>query len=282
MLIVRRMVIITLILSSLCIAGSIAYFWPEIENGKHCEEHKYTQKEKCSYYKPLTFIGIKVANTLNHNEGTVVGGATFLLACITFALVVFTRGLMIYTRKLWGATDNLVERSEESTKTIERAYVTMTHVDPGVIWDDKNAEIFEIKMKIKNHGRTPANISDVRIGARVLENGDLLPQPFNYNHGNRETIPNAFLVPDDHFYHPKTFPLRGENLEIKHGAKTLWVFGHVDYRDAFGVRHRSSYVRTYNHIVEDGIRNNLFPVFTTRYNYDRQRKKGDGNDWDET
>jgi hypothetical protein len=77
---------------------------------------------------------------------------------------------------------------------------------------------------------------------------------------------------------------------------------YVDYIDQFGKRHRSGYGRLYYHWAEikgpqpndPGVpsrqaveqrymtRNNLVFMTQAGYNYDRERKEGEGNDWNES
>ncbi len=56
------------------------------------------------------------------------------------------------------------------------------------------------------------------------------------------------------------------------------LIGYVDYLDKFGGRHRGGYARKFAPEL-DGTDNNLIFVDQTGYNYDRSRKKGEGNDW---
>lgn len=215
-----------------------------------------------------------------------------LLVLFTFILAIFTGLLWNSTHNLWAETKaagkttekaaNAANTSAKATMLAERAYVKMSHVSPGVRWIEGNKELFEIEVEVKNHGRTPASVTDVMIGAKLLENGVLLPKPFPYPTRERESIPNAFLVTNETFFHTRTFPLRGQDLaDAKCGAKKLWIFGHVDYIDTFNTRHRAGYVRFYIPVVDDGRKNNLFYMTEARYNYDRPRKQGEGNDWDE-
>lgn len=215
-----------------------------------------------------------------------------LTAVATVVLAISTIALSCSTKRLWQeakAASRIALRSAQAANTsakatmlAERAYVKMSHVSPGVRWIEGNKELFEIEVEVKNHGRTPTNVTDVRIAAKLMENGELLPKQFPYPAGEHESIPNAFLVTNETFFHTKHFPLRGQDLaDAKSGAKKLWIFGHVDYIDTFKTRHRAGYVRVYIPHVDDGKQNNLFYMTEARYNYDRPRKQGEGNDWDE-
>ena len=61
---------------------------------------------------------------------------------------------------------------------------------------------------------------------------------------------------------------------------TLYLIGYVDYIDQFGQRHRGGYARMYKPLtVLLQNQNNLFYVIQEGYNYDRLRKRGEGEDW---
>lgn len=171
--------------------------------------------------------------------------------------------------------------SADAVMLAERAYVKLSHVAPGVrIKQDANHG--EVQIEVKNHGRTPAAVTDVIIDAKLLDHGVPLPQPFPFRTEAREAFPNAFLVPQEAFYVAKIFPLRGDDLiNATSGGQRLWVFGHVDYRDTFGRRHRGGYVRIYEAALDDGDKkNNLVYMIEGNYNFDRPRMSGEGNDWD--
>ena len=57
---------------------------------------------------------------------------------------------------------------------------------------------------------------------------------------------------------------------------TAWLFGVVDYDDVFGQRHQVGYGRIFNKIAGDFVF-----IANDRYNYDRPRVVGKGNDWNQ-
>lgn len=73
--------------------------------------------------------------------------------------------------------------------------------------------------------------------------------------------------------------------------RKLWLYGYVDYRDRFGTRHRGGYMRRYERFdrtaAPDALGhlperyNNLVFDPTPGFNYDRERERGEGNDWNE-
>ena len=74
--------------------------------------------------------------------------------------------------------------------------------------------------------------------------------------------------------------ITGEVVEaIQKGTKILHYVAYVDYIDKFGIRHRSGYGRTYNPAPVGFGGHNLIFITQHGYNYDRERKEGEGNDW---
>jgi hypothetical protein len=88
----------------------------------------------------------------------------------------------------------------------------------------------------------------------------------------------------------------GEIEGIRNGILKLYVFGYADYIDKFNCRHRCGYARVYDPSVDNfadylekgGLnkeawanRNNLRFVTEPNYNYDHERKKSEGKDWNE-
>ena len=108
--------------------------------------------------------------------------------------------------------------------------------------------------------------------------GEALPVPWPY--AKRIELPNAFLVTGESFFTTYSFYADEKLAEaIRCMTGTLWIFGHVDYIDAFEGRYRGGYVRTYHPGLDDGEKNNLAFPAGADYNYDVEREKGDGNDW---
>ena len=271
----------------------------------HYSTNQHTDQYQSALFGGPVVLGLRDGiawfwHTLHDSHDELLVIFTALLFGVTAYLVKYTRGLLIEARKQFPHFKENVEAAKSAAKTAqdsadaantnakalrlaERAYVKMSHVPPGVRWIKEHPELCEVEVEIKNYGRTPANVTDARIGAALLENGKPLPDEFPYGSAKRESFPNAFLVTNEAFFlQPKSIPLRGKDLtDTKCYGKTLWIFGHVDYIDTFNQRHRSGYVRIFNPHVDDGKRNNLFYMTERRYNYDRPRKNGEGNDWDE-
>lgn len=157
----------------------------------------------------------------------------------------------------------------------ERAYVKMSILDPGVQWRDDDRQ-FYVKVEVKNFGRTPATVTDTRVYASIREHGDLLPTEFPYPPRGEEARHTGFLVPDEDFPFEKHFPM-AKNSPRLDSSKRLWIFGHVDYI-ALGNRYRFGFARLYEPVLNGGKRN-VMTVTEGRYDFDRERKPGEGDDW---
>ena len=140
-------------------------------------------------------------------------------------------------------------------------------------------------MEIKNWGNTPADVTDVVIRPQILEAGEKLSPKPSYNRQRTEKSFHAFLVKGDNFSYinPELFNVGSitEKIAITGGNKELFIFGYVDYIDKFGVHHRAGYARRFDYRAAMRGHDNLVFVSQSGYNYDHERKRGDGNGWDE-
>jgi hypothetical protein len=186
----------------------------------------------------------------------------------------------------------------------ERAYVAISHETPGIeiseyVYLRPNEEEdkerrerwHDVKLRfgIKNHGNTPASVTDVSMAHFVDSPGNIPPPPVGPGTGE-----HLFLVKGDKAVDARHFQLRDVQINQLSLTLRLWILGYVDYIDAFGVRRRAGYGRFYDPSVDsrdqyeyDGVfdgkrfakRNNLPFVTQAGYNYDRRREKGEGIDW---
>ncbi len=198
------------------------------------------------------------------------------------------------------AQNALMKASAETLHTVERAVIKMTHAPPGIVWATRNR--YEISLSAKNFGNTPGRVTATVMKPIIVKQDERLPPvpdyrydtDTHYSYANYSQGTEAFLVQNDKIF----FPHHHDGInrdEIIHGAKRLYVIGYVDYIDSFGVRHRGGYARMYLPKFDDRAewpdgeegtklfaeRSNLVFVPQPRYNYDRKREKGEGEDWDE-
>ncbi len=164
--------------------------------------------------------------------------------------------------------NEIIETQVAMVKEVERAYIAISHKPPG------------------------------------LSFSKLLPNHPPYDHRLIQTT-RASVVKGDHLDLFANVRIPASDIaKIKLGSMALCVLGYVDYIDKFGQRHRTGYGRRYEpsidknvpHIprarwshrlmpeVDDevySIRSNLPFVTQPGYNYNRERQRGEGNDWDE-
>ncbi len=195
------------------------------------------------------------------------------------------------TLKATGDAATAAITAASHVKTAERAFVKMSGVAPGIDPADKSG-LFWINVAIKNFGRTPATVSDVVLNYVLLPHGISLPQEPTYERQDGP-IPTGFLVADEDMFYSRFYQMTAEEMaDVKDFQSDLYLIGYVDYRDQFEDRHRAGYARVYRPAIDDRpmyntddefkARSNLVFVTLQRYNYDRVRTRGEGNDWDQT
>jgi hypothetical protein len=194
----------------------------------------------------------------------------------------FTLVLAVSTILLWRSTREAAiaaNAAAQHTRTVERAYVKLSHALPGLCTDEQDR--FSVQISIKNFGTTPAKVSDILVQPIVLPNNQPLPRRPIYARVWGE-IPQAFLVAQEEFFYNVPVNISPEQMAAVNNAFThvLYLVGYVDYIDQFGQRHRGGYARMYKPLtgfLKD--QNNLVYVVQEGYNYDRLRRRGEGEDW---
>lgn len=219
-----------------------------------CDQDKLTQRH-CTKHHIASFVLLTVKKALSDWEPVLVGIGTLAIAAFTWRLWVSTAGLWYHAR------------------AVERAYVKMSHLPPGVIFQGGKAAV---TIQVNNRGRTPAYVTDVRLSPMVLPRGEALPQRPRYKAPDGQSA-QAFLTSTDHIYIDMEFAVP-ELAAVLAGTKTLYFIGYVDYVDAFKGRHRGGYARVYS---QNEKTNNLVFVTSSAYNYDTSRPEGVGRDWGE-
>lgn len=221
-----------------------------------------SQKEKNKpYYHVAIFFDCEVW-VLNTNSGAGTAVATAFLVWITYLLV------------------RLGREQSSTTRAQLRAYVKASHLHPGIMWTSRGIGGFDVGIRIKNFGQTPAEITDTLFTYEILPTGHLPPMP-NYGPPENGSGIRALLVVNDEFNRAEAFEMAGATRNTVRGAAApsrLIVFGYVDYIDVFGQRHRSGYARTFDPSEPE---NNLLMITERGWNYDRLRRRGEGRDWDD-
>jgi hypothetical protein len=218
-------------------------------------------------------------NWLTH-DGTVFFTATLtFIAGIQAALFIWQ--LLSIQRTIKPAEDAARAAVTQSEAIIraERAYVKISHRSPGLSIGPAPNQI-SLGLEATNHGRTPARIANfvMKIGHRPANRAPPERPPYDPIDPTRV---EAFLVANESFNYSPTFVLPDGVLEeIRNAKRRLYLFGYVDYIDQFSCRHRGGYARVYKPETQYAT-GNLFFVTQAGYNYDRPRRTGEGDDWDE-
>ncbi len=191
--------------------------------------------------------------------------------------------IAIFAGTLWWTTLGQVKHF----KATERAYVKMSHVEPGITFGDDGSISFQVQ--IKNWGSTPARVTDAVICLIHTEGPPRRwPQKPVYRIDDNHSEAKAFLVREDYFFVPRLYEKQafpeGMVAKIKAGDAALLVFGYVQYIDAFDQPHQAGYGRWYDFRRDKpkaGLtpeqwqkRSNLAFIQSEEYNYDRPNQQG--------
>jgi hypothetical protein len=191
---------------------------------------------------------------------------------------VATIAIAAFTLLLWRATNQMrtiSARQISHFEKAERAYVKISHKEPGVFFDSAG----RVTVEVRNHGRAPASVTDIVLKALFLKKGQGLPVKPDYSMARTAPTNTAFLVTNDYIYTGLKIPnLADREKELRSGDEVMYVIGYVDYIDSFGGHHRGGYARVY---VPKSTSNNLLFAGYRAYNYDRVRVPGEGKDWND-
>lgn len=185
---------------------------------KYCQAD-HTKNYYCAAYKLAMVFGDFIDA---HN------GAINALA--TFAIALFTLTLWRSSEKMWNATQDALRHAERTAERELRAYV---HISGGEIkFEPLNAPTWHLT--VKNFGKTPAY--DVRQWTHMwIEEYPLkvkLPAP----DADFKTA-CSILPPGGHeeMVCRRDPPIPGEALNLIGTVKgTVYIYGEIRYRDAFG------------------------------------------------
>ena len=223
---------------------------------------------------------------------SVIAGGALVVAI--GQLFYFGRQLHVMSRTLEAnkASADAALVQSKSVMLAERAYIKMSHRKPGFVFVSKNPFAW-LTSQIKNYGNTPGEITDALMSIAILPSLEALPDVPPYARAENHPVGSqAFLVSGEELGIPFPFRIGRQAIsEIENATKLLFVFGYVDYVDAFKAPRRAGYGRIYapqndiranfrsNEDFEG--RNNLVYISKRNYNYDRERTPNEGCDWDE-
>lgn len=201
-------------------------------------------------------------------------GIAFLALLVAGAQVWFFKDQLGKMERSLADSKTMAEAARNQSESImhaERAYVKISHLKPGLRKVSEQSS--EVKVKVRNMGRTPAEVTDVHIDFAFTRYEDPLPKPYPFRNITRESFPNGLLMPNEWLHHSRTV----SSEQALAPGKQLWFFGEVDYIDVFGRRWRGGYARKYWDHKDDNLYNNT----EDRDNFDRERLPDEGRDWDE-
>ncbi len=227
---------------------------------EHSEQPANHDDEKyCPAFHVAAALAIeKVDVFLENHDKSVVGGFTIVLAISTIGLWLATNKLWASGEKQFGllaetslrqsrdmkasvvAAEAAVNVAQDTAKRQLRAYVSVAGLartkDPGEV----AGAGFAVWVDVKNEGQTPAY--DVFHWAKI----DLREFPLNggFDIHCIENPSRCILSSGDKNIAFPTFkrdltPL--EEQAILSNGKAVYVYGEIDYRDAFGKRHMTQF-----------------------------------------
>jgi hypothetical protein len=179
------------------------------------------------------------------DHATVLSAVISMLAAVVVA--VFTSVLVHIGRS-----------ADRNFRTVERAYVKVSHYAPGIYWivpkawdrrAERNNQVprrIRVDLRVKNFGQTPAHISGMCMVFRMTEAGEKLPEVPDYSDADPDHAASAFLVTEDEFTYPlECNTTKGQMADVLAEKRWLYVYGYVEYLDKFSRRHRGGYARRY-------------------------------------
>lgn len=151
----------------------------------------------------------------------------------------------------------------ENNRTQQRAYVglektelvlsevevvNLLRVQPGDIIPNN------IILSFQNHGATPARNAEAWLSWQTAPFGHSLPESFTFddktpnlpknivmNRSKQVIFPHSFWKTRVAVLNPKPF------FEARNNNKSLYLYGHIDYDDIFGEKHRTQFCYVYDH-----------------------------------
>jgi hypothetical protein len=131
----------------------------------------------------------------------------------------------------------IVWRQDRDRKLSERAWILP---DIGGLEGTKASDVFQVKCKIRNTGRTPAWITSMGACAYFVKDEKDLPKTPNYTRAGPFAGKGTLLSPDA--FTETGVPVTQQQAEqVRRGEMTLYFSGFVQYRDIFGEKHETRY-----------------------------------------
>jgi hypothetical protein len=193
------------------------------------------------------------------------GRDTFIFSCLLVAVGALQGAALIYTALVTNKAANAAQTAAEALPAVERSYVFLSD-KIEIEWEsDPEAKSLEesiarvlgdgdthnesvtgaIRFPLKNHGKTPAILSEIYLAAGYFLNSNL-----SMGAATGGAIPAGMIISagedsGDQFGCQLSIRLR-DWREAKNGAGYVLFFGRVLYRDVFGKPHETGFCREYN------------------------------------
>ena len=207
---------------------------------------------------PLVIKGFPVEKTeeqteYEHYEHTEKPINERLAAWSTAALVAVTAALAFFTYFLWGATKDLVERTDKTSRTHERAYIfgggPMQRTRPnmrsdGVVYPVAMDAPEIMCMTIQNYGRSTGFVKKVQWG---LCSADQFPLDVPVSELIAKNLLPSGVVQTadrvDDIYPPTGMTVMPYRHVLFNHTKNVGkiFFGRIDFEDTFGAPHYSTF-----------------------------------------
>jgi hypothetical protein len=158
--------------------------WTLVANwggGKACHKNQYTDKENCAQYSTLPFILVRITETLDHHEGTVVGIGTVFVAIFTFFLVRSTNKLWASSRENFIAANPpilIARRFRLHARTAERPpgiEFILANEGRGTAYIELDIIGNDIRITGEMHQLEQGSFPVYRGGQNILENREYPP-----------------------------------------------------------------------------------------------------------
>jgi hypothetical protein len=151
-------------------------------------------------------------------------------------LAIFTLYLVFYTARLYWATDKLTEADRPHVLVDRYSLTGLRNTDPSVA-------TVNVDYAFRNHGKSPAFCNMLTVDVLHVKSGDVPNKP-TYIHRKPNFLilgPGVFMGPISGAQLTIPFTL-AERQDVVTGNAKLYVSGRIEYKDALGKPHISSFL----------------------------------------
>ena len=107
--------------------------------------------------------------------------------------------------------------------------------------------VINVVCTIKNYGKTPAWVTALGLKRHLVENGQALPDEPNYKNKDEEQVQprGEVILPPGESIQQVVRLLPPQVADVRTKKLTLYVYGYIRYRDAFGQRRQTKFCHEY-------------------------------------